>query len=176
MSSRTAIQQVIDTNVYDNTNKEILASMLRTVFEELMNSNFNKTDDQLMTMRYNASQTLAEYLTAIPVIRHSRVGFFDPGSETNKTLTITGSNVITAATYQYTSGTSGKIVLTFSENISARHFIFSIETGRIGDTALRYDSTICMPAWRIDTPTQISIGLFEGVRETQELYLHITIL
>ena len=45
--SRPDLTTLVDQNVYDNTNKEILAAMLREVLKDFKDSHFNWISDEL---------------------------------------------------------------------------------------------------------------------------------
>jgi hypothetical protein len=175
MSTRLVLQQVIDNNVYDNNNKEILASMLRTVFESIVISDFNKDDDELQNLKYNATQTLAQFFATLPNIKKCTIGSFDVGVSGTQTLDVSG-DIILSATLTSMGGSDTKIVVDFSEDISAKKFIFTYSITGIGDTALNAANDILPPVYRIDTPTRISLGIREVSNNTQNVYLNILIL
>lgn len=175
MSSRTVIQQVIDTNVYDNNNKEILAAMVRTVLEELMNSNFNKTDDEMQGLKYNSTQTLQQFFANVPVIRQSTIGPFDVSGGITATLAISGSTIVSAASISQSVNDS-KITIDFSENISTRKFMFNYQTTDIGDEGLNRNNDVISPVWRLETATRIVVGVREISGQTQNILLNVIVI
>ena len=175
MSSRAVIQQIIDTNVYDNNNKEILAAMVRTVLEELMNSNFNKTDDEMQGLKYNSTQTLQQFFASVPIIRQSTIGPFDVHGGITSSLDVVGDVIVTAATITNAENDS-KITIDFSENISQRKFIFNYQTTDLGDAGLNRNNDVIYPVWRLETATRIILGIREVSGQTQNILLNIIVI
>ena len=175
MSSRTNIQQLIDSNVYNNLNKEILASMMRTVLEELMNSNFNKTDDELQNIKYNSTQTLAQFFDSLPIFKYANIGPFNIASAGTTVLTVSGDWVTAASIINLTANDS-KLVIDFSEVITGRKFIFTHQTTAAGDAGLNENNDVAVQVWREETPTRISIGYRKFEAVTTSIVLNLIII
>ena len=85
--TRNEITQDVNTNIYDNNNKEITAAMFRTVLGNFRDSKFNLKDDELKTLNYevvnNVAVSLQEKLEslvgALPLWGSTK--WFDPGSD-----------------------------------------------------------------------------------------------
>lgn len=175
MKGRNDVQQVIDTNVYDNNNKEIMASMMRTILEELKVSYFNLTDDQLQNIKYNSSQTLNQFLSTLPVIKRCTIGPFDVAAGGVNDLDVSG-DLIVSATQSVLAGSDSKIVIDFSESIINKDFIFTYFVTDIGDSPLNISNDIIPPVYRKDTATRISLGIREVSGGISNTYLRIIIL
>lgn len=175
MKGRNDVQQVIDTNVYDNNNKEIMASMMRTILEELKVSYFNLVDDQLQNLNFNSVQTLNQFLTTIPVIKRCSAGPFDVSNSGTETLTVSG-DLIVSATKTKINGSDSKIVIDFSESILNKDFIFSYYVTDIGDSPLDFANDVIYPVYRKDTTTRITVAMREVSGTTQNMFLRILIL
>lgn len=174
MSSRNTIQQLIDSKIFDNNNKEILASMVREVLEEMMNSDFNKTDDQLQNLKYNSSLTLAQKFNQTPQINVCYVGPIEI-KVSNGAIGFGGAFVVGATTSP--NGGGQIIFVDFAGiNVLEKTFIITGLSGSAGDFGLEQDASHGGITYRRDSTSRISIGMREIAGFTQELYLQIVII
>jgi len=166
---RVALKQVVDQKIYDNNNKEILASMHREVLADYRDSNFNLIDDELKNVKYNSTQTLEQYLNsvigAVPVY-----GTLENVDVATNPGPITTSGIIANASYTFASGPDGLITINFSENIANRRLIPVLTT-----TSSNWDAQndVCNPVIRRISSTQITLALREVSTNLQSLNIEI---
>lgn len=172
--TRNEIQQIIEDNSYDNLNKEILASMLRTIFEALKDNNYNLQEDELQGLKYNSTQTLSTFFATLPSIKKYRIGKFSLGVNGSIPVTV-GSDDIQSATLRNIGSDDAIIDLNFNvgNNILNKQFFFGLETDSLGDTGLNAHNNLCMPVYRIQTTNQLQIGLREVSNSGGDFYLNI---
>lgn len=169
---RNDIQSTIDSNIYDNNNKEILAQMVRNVLEDFKDSYFNLIDDQLKNTTYqkigNNSQTLEQYLNtivgAIPIYG-SVQGLNIATNQSN--LTTTG--IISSAAASK-NGSGSLININFSQGISNRRLIPVLST-LSSNMSVQHD--VCTPIIRRISSTNIVVGIKEIQGDDQDLILEI---
>lgn len=167
---RTGLEQVVDQNIYDNNNKEILASMHREVLTDYRDSHFNLIDDELANIKYNSTQTLAQYLDsvigAVPV--YGTVEGVDVAAPAGGSLTTSG--IISSAAYTFSSGPDGLLTINFSESVSNRRLIPVLTT-----TSSDWDAQndVCSPVIRRISSQQITLALREVSQNLQNLNIEI---
>ncbi len=163
----------IQTNVYDNNNKEILASMMRAVLEDFRDSYFNLIDDRLKNFKYNDAMTLEQYLAAIvgalPV--YGVIQNIDIGSSSKTTFTTTG--VISSCNLVSGSGNETLLEVNFSQSIANRRLIPVLyyrhsEYGKADDTL--------PPLIRRISSTRIHIAIQEVAGSNQDIDIEVIAL
>lgn len=174
MSTRAILQSIIDSNVYDNSNKEILASMMRTVLEALMNSDFNKDDDQLQNLKYNASKTLAQQFALLPIIKKAKVGPFNVGYNGIESIDVEGDDIVSCVNNQ--TGPHAFLDITFSVDITNTNFIFNLEIDNPTGGRLIDNGNLLYPVYGILNPTTIRIQFREIDARAQYAYLKIIMI
>ena len=170
--SREDLTQLVEQKVYDNTQKEILASMMRDVLFEFKDSHFNWISDQLKTVKYNETQTLEQYLNAIAgsVPTYGRVLNFDVGAGSGITLGVDGI-ISSAVTIGYTSFTQNSLIeINFSQSIATKRLIPVLTTA-----AQNWDdqNDVCAPTIRRISTTQIHLALKQVENNPQNLDIEI---
>lgn len=174
MSTRTDLQQIIDSNVYDNNNKEILASMMRTVLEALMNSDFNKDDDQLQNLKYDSTKTLAQQFALLPIIKKAKIGPFNVGYNGIQNIDFQGDNVVSCINNQ--TGPHAFLDITFSVDITNTNFIFNLEIDNPTLGRLVDNGNLLYPVYGILNPTTIRVHFREIDSRNQYAYLKIIMI
>lgn len=172
MSSRLILQQLIDNNIYDNNAKEILASMVRTVLEEMMNSDFNKTDDQLQLLKYNSTLTLAQKFAETPQIIKTTLNIVDVRGASAPTF----DAPIISAVMTNLGSMAGKVVVTFTGiNVFEKFFVLTPLSLGVGDETLNLNTNTCGLNYRRDTSSTITISLRELSSTVQNMAIEILI-
>ena len=170
--TRAQLTEIVEQNIYDNTQKEILAEMVREVLKDYRDSHFNLIDDELRNAKYNSTQTLEQYLNTIagsvPII--GRVLDFNVGIPSGVTLEVDGiiSSAITKG-YSYISYDS-LIEINFSVNIANKRLIPVITTS---STDFDNQNDTCSPVIRRVSSTQIHLYLRKIAERTQSLDIEI---
>jgi len=175
MSTRLLLQKIIDTNVYDNNNKEILASMMRTVLEALMNSDYNKDDDQLQNLKYNATKTLAQQFASVPIIKTARIGPFDVGGSGSVNETVEGEAV---DCLNNKLGGRSELTITFplALDIINKKFFFTYYMANPTGNRPDLNDSIGTPVYGFLSTTQMLVVIREFESVSQDFYLDITII
>jgi len=175
MSTRAVLQSVIDANVYDNNNKEILAEMLRTVFESIMNADFNKADDQLQNLKYNATQTLSQFFSTLPVIRTATIGPFDVAGGS---FPVAVSGVATSAYHGNIGSGAGILDISFlpEVNISNKMIMITYSMDNPTNSRMFDHCNIASPVYGVNSPTSIRVVVKENIRRLQSIYLRLFII
>ena len=174
--SRVQLTEIVEQNIYDNTQKEVLASMVREVLKDYRDSHYNLIDDELRTVKYNSTQTLEQYLNTIAgsVPVYGRILNFDVGLGSGFDLEIDDNppGIISSAItkgYPYITPDS-LIEINFSTNIANKRLIPVLTTN---SENWNYQNDICTPTIRRITPTQIHLGLREIAGVAQSLNIEI---
>mgnify|MGYP001371195077 CR=1 FL=1 len=121
---RNGLEQAVGTNIYDNANKEILASMIRSVLEDYRDSHFNLLDDQLANLKFNSEKTLQQYLND-KIGRIPKYGTFGPvevGVDPNQNYNVDGL-IKEAKTNTVSNGSDHLIRIEFNESVANRRLI-----------------------------------------------------
>lgn len=155
MATRAEIQQLIESKIYDNLNKEILASMVREVLEGFKDSYFNLDEDELANQNYNSTQTLSQFFNTLPNIKRGTIGSFDFGG--SGTVPVSGS-FINSASYGLSNTDDVIINVSINENIAQKTFFISSFTNEIGDAGLNERNDIAFPVYRVDPGNVLSIA------------------
>ena len=171
--SRVQLTEIVEANIYDNTQKEVLASMVREVLKDYRDSHYNLIDDELRTIKYNSTQTLEQYLNtiagSIPVV--GRVLTFDVGAVYTQPLNVDG--IISSATSLAPSPNNAPdslIEINFSINIANKRLIPVLTTN---SSNWNSQNDICTPVIRRISITQIHLALREIQPSAQSLNIEI---
>jgi len=172
---RTGITSSINSNIYDNGNKEIFAAMVREVLDDVKDSYFNLLDDQLANMKFNNENTLQEYFNKVTgrVPLRGTVENFDVGS-TNTGQDTGGFDVDGIISSAYTVKVTRDdhlIEINFSKSIGNRFLIPVIRS-----TAGSYwddQNDIATPVIIIISTTKIKVAIREISNPTQNISLDI---
>jgi len=172
--SRQDLAALVDQNVYDNTNKEILAAMVRDVLLDYRDSHFNWISDELKTAKYNSTQTLEQYLNTIAgsVPVYGTVLDIDVGNNSDP-VNFTVDGIISSAKYLHRSSLKCQIEVNFNVNIGNKRLI-PVATTDSTDWAAQ--GTILTPVIRRISTTQIRVSMREVTGETQSINLEIIAL
>lgn len=175
--TRDQLQELINTRVYTNDNREIAAQFLREVLEALKDSDFNISDDTLENKKYNQQQTLAQYLSNIigQIRTEATIGAWKIENKTDLTVTGSASNIITNADIFDLGGGDAKIVVNFNVNVDDKSIIPVIATDAPFDNGINLHNDLATPVIRRDSSTQRTIGIRQissaGVRDRYFLNL-----
>lgn len=175
MSTRAVLQSIIDSNVYDNNNKEILASMMRTVLEALMNSDFNKDDDQLQNLKYDASKTLAQQFALLPIIQEAVIGPFDFGGSGTESVDVQGVAVSCIKTNNTNKGMF-YIIFPPELNILNKKIIINYYIDNPSFSRLQQHGNMASPVYGFFSDTELRVVIREVDSFTQDMYLKIYII
>lgn len=170
--SRADLTSVIGSNIFDNNNKEILASMLRLVLNDFRDSKFNLIDDELKNVTYRTvsgvKQTLEQYLNsivgAIPIYGTIL------GVEVGTSNSYSSTGIITSCNFVTGTGNDTLLEVNFSQSISNRRLIPVLTT-----TSSSWDAQndIATPVIRRISSTRIHLALRELSRNVQNLNIEI---
>ena len=160
--SRVQLTEIVEQNIYDNTQKEILAENVREVLLDYRDSHYNLIDDELRTVKYNSTQTLEQYLNTIAgsVPVYGRILNFDVGLGSGVDLVIDNNppGIISSAStkgYPYITNNS-LIEINFNIDIGNKRLIPVLTTN---SENWDYQNDICTPTIRRITTEQIHLGL-----------------
>ena len=182
--SRENLTNLVNQNIHDNTQKEILASMVREVLKEYRDSHFNWISDELKKAKYNSTQTLEQYLNAITgsVPRVGRIDDIDVGNH-RRPLNITpteddqlpSANIIQSAKYSKRSSKICEIEITVisSIDLNNRTVIPVLRTSR---TNYKDQTTLLAPVIRVASSNKLHVGFREIAGKTQSINLEIVVL
>jgi hypothetical protein len=173
MSTRTDLQQIIDSNVYDNNNKEILASMMRTVLEALMNSDFNKDDDQLQNLKYDSTKTLAQQFALLPIIQEATIGPFNVG--VGGSINVSGGVAVSCTGASGVGGTELSIIFPPSLDLLSKKVIITPYVENPTNARLNANR-IFQPIYGFFSATEMRVLVNEINPVFQELYLKIYLI
>ena len=174
MATRQEIQQSIDSNVYDNVNKEIQAQMVREVFELFKDSYFNLEEDELANLQYNAQQTLQQRLNGIPVIKTTKIGAFGFGS--TGSVDIDGDDLFLSASIEQITAQDCVITVNTSESILGKKKWVSLETDAPGNNGLNSHNDTTFPVIFESETNQLKISFREINDQGSDFYLNLFIL
>lgn len=173
---RTDLTSGINSNIYDNNNKEILAAMVRNVLEDFRDSNFNLIDDELKNVTYkivgDTKITLEQYLNSVigslPV--YGTIIGVDPGGSKSSYTT---DGIISSCTRVSGSRSDTLLEVNFSQSISNRRLIPVLTT-----TSSNWDAQndVLGPVIRRLSSTRIHLALREVASHTQDLNIEIIAL
>ncbi|TYP71490.1 hypothetical protein [Aquimarina intermedia] len=167
--SRSNVTEVVNSNVYDNNNKEIAAANVKAVLYELRDSFFNLIDDRLKSMKYDGNTTLQTHLNsivgAIPVygtVYNIQIG--------NSPVSYTVGGIISSAKIIANSGNDTLIEVNFKQNIYNRRLIPTLNY-----TASDWNNhnDVCYPVIRRISGTRIHVAFREVSGNHQRLHLEI---
>ena len=169
--SRQDLAALVDQKVYDNTQKEILAAMVRDVFLDYRDSHFNWISDELKLAKYNSTQTLEQYLNTIAgsVPVYGRVLNVDVGKSSGN-LNVDG--IISSASFTDGGGNDSRIRVVFSQNIGNKRLI---PVFTVAANVLNWNShnDVCAPVIRRVSTTEIDLTLREVSGDLQKLDIEI---
>lgn len=169
---RNDITTAINSNIYDNNNKEILAQMVRAVMQDFRDSHFNLKDDELANIKYNSNTTLSQKLdnsANLPPLWGS-TDYFDVGS-TNGSIVAFGDNgIVQNMNYIKLTKNDCELTLTLSKSIANRKICISMFTN---STDLDANNDICCPVIRIVDSQTVKVALREVSGNEQSIRLEL---
>jgi len=168
--TRNQLTQLTNSNIYDNGNKEILAQMLRLVVQDHRDSNFNLLDDLLKNFRYNATQSLEQYIDSVlgRVPIYGTVSGIDVGAST-QTLAVDGIVIISASIIQ-NDGADTLYKIDFSESIANRRLVPVLQ---FNDNNWNIHNDVVTPVIRRISSQTINVAMREVSNNAQDLTLEI---
>lgn len=169
---RNNITQAVNQNVYDNTNKEILASMLRDVFNDYRDSFFNLIDDHLKNMLYEEGQTLEQVINAsanVPPLWGS-TDWFDVGTPDGDIENYSPKGIVSSMSYERTGNHDSQITINFSKSILNRKLAVNVF---FNGSNYNDNNDVCVPVIRVVSSTQIKVALREVSSNNQKIRLEI---
>ncbi|MAX51597.1 MAG: hypothetical protein CMH22_06415 [Methylophaga sp.] len=168
---RNGLEQAVGTNIYENANKEILASMIRSVLEDYRDSHFNLLDDQLANLKFNSEKTLQQYLNDVTGSL-PKYGSFGPVEVALSESNYSTSGIISSASTITTSGGADHLIeVNFSESVANRRLIPVLTYPSGVDWNQQND--IACPVIRRISSTRINIALREISGGTQKITIEI---
>lgn len=159
--NRNDITNSISSNIYQNTNKEITATMLREVLTDIKDSFFNNLSDELRSKKYNNSQSLEEYLGNLigkPTLWGS-TDWFDPSSANGNIEEYEDNGIVSSISYSNPNNERSFLIINFSKDISDRKIDVNLFTDNFSSTQL--ESNYCAPVIANFSFNQIRVGLRE---------------
>ena len=175
--TRTGIDQSITANVYDNTQKEILAAMVREVLGDFRDSYFNLLDDELQNLKFNSTQTLGQYLNTIAgsVPKSGTVLGIDVGEgyPPSTNFDIAPGGIISSANFIQTNGRDTEIEINFSESIEGKKIIPVFKTRSLNYSR---DNDLAAPVIFFVSSNKIRVALREFSDDAQGVDLEIIII
>ena len=174
--SRADLTSVIGSNIYDNTNKEILAAMVRAVLNDFRDSKFNLIDDELKGVTYRTvsgvKQTLEQYLNALvgAIPLWGSTDYFDIASTTGNIQPYSDNGIVSSMTYIRLGSSDCEITVNLSKSVDTRKVMFSIYTE---SSNMQQQNDVCTPVIRKISSTTFKVGLREVSGETQKIRLEI---
>ena len=176
---RTGITSSINSNIYDNGNKEIFAAMVREVLDDVKDSYFNLLDDQLANMKFNNEKTLQQYLNEIAGSKPETGAVLDvdgnAGATENNPIEFRTDGIISSAYEILTSG--GQDILyeiNFAKSIGTRQLIPVLEYGNGVNWNKQNDFTT--PVIRRISTTRINLAIREISRAVQNFDIRIIVI
>ena len=172
---RTGITSSINSNIYDNGNKEIFAAMVREVLDDVKDSYFNLLDDQLANMKFNNEKTLQQYLNEIAGSKPETGALVGIDGNAASGTYITTSGIISSASQITTSG--GEDILyeiNFAKSIGTRQLIPVLEYGSGVNWNNQNDFTT--PVIRRISPKRINLAIREISRAVQNFDIRIIVI
>ncbi len=167
--TRVDISNAIASNIFDNNNKEILASNVRSVLGDVRDSYFNIKDDELKNYKYNNTQTLEQYLAA--VVGSLPIYGVVTGVNVGENLkTYSGTGIISGATGIDRDGDDFLLEINFTQSIANRRLIPVLTT-----TSSDYKSSnnVLYPVIRRISSTRINLSLRQYGNRPQNLNIEI---
>lgn len=168
--SRTGLDQSIAQNIYDNTQKEIRASMVRDVLNDFRDSFFNLIDDRLANVKFNEQTTLQQYLDQIAgsVPKSGRVLNINIGSP-NPQITVDNGIILEASILERTDNTYN-IEIKFKESIEGKRIIPVLHTRSLN---FNDQVDVTAPVIRFVSNQRIMVGISQTRSDAQSLDLEI---
>lgn len=166
--NRADITSAISSNVYDNTNKEILASMVRAVLTDFNDSFFNNLTDELKSKKYNSTQTLEEYLNTLigSIPLKGSTDWFDPSSANGSVESYEeggqpNNGIVSNWSYDNPNNERSILTVNFSQSIANREILLTIYTSDERVSSPQLESNYCVPIIGRVGSFQIKIGIRE---------------
>ena len=180
--SREDLTALVDQKVYDNTQKEILASMMREVLKDFKDSHFNWISDELKTAMYNSTQTLEQYLNTVTgsVPRRGRIVNVDVGNNGRPANIDIASNndvpngIITSASYVHRESLKCQIKIVTSIPVNTRMVIPVLRTPSKNNWQAQTTLGACVMV--IDSSHEIHLNIRELSPTTQNLDIEIIVM
>lgn len=154
--TREQIQQLIDTNVPDNSSKLITAAMMREVLDAIQGSSFNKESDHVEDTDYDGTTTMqdlvAEIRGSLPL--WGSTGSFAFGGSSGA---IGGDRgIVTASIKTILSSSSIRVAMGFNQNIEGKRVVVNIMTDSADTNG---NNSVGAPVVR-----QLPFGIEVGIR------------
>lgn len=168
---RDDMMSTINSNVYDNNNKEILALMVRNVLKDLKDSYFNLIDDRLASLKYDENNTLAQVLANsanIPPLWGSS-DYFDVGSADGNIQTYSDKGIVQTMGYNRQDSSNCEVTLYIPKGIGNRKVLVNVFHD---DIFYANNNDICAPVIRV-TGGEVKIALREVTKKSQKIRVEI---
>ena len=172
--SRQDLAALVGQKVYDNTQKEILAAMVRDVLLDYRDSHFNWISDELKGAMYNSTQTLEQYLNTIAgsVPVYGTILNVDVGDH-NLPASLNSDGIISSASYLDRGNYRCNLEVNFNINIGNKRLVPVLTTN---SSNWKAHGTLLNPVIRRISTTQIHISMREIVSSLQSLNIEIIAL
>lgn len=172
--NRNNITAAIQDNVYDNSNKEILASMVRDVLADFRDSYFNLIDDHLKNAMYNNNQTLEQYLNSVVGSKPIYGEVLDVSINENVGESFTTTGLISSASRIVTVDKDNLFEINFNQSVANRRLIPVITYS--SGVNWNYANDIAHPIIRRISSTRINFGIRELANKDQHFNIEIIAL
>ena len=158
--NRNDLNSALGSNVYSNSNKEITATMLKSIINDIIDSKFNIVEDELENVKYNDTQTLEEYLNSIVggIPLWGSTDYFDPSSDNGSIESYSENGIVSDIVYLRPSNERTEITINLSQSTSNRKIVISIHTEQSNVSG---ESNYTTPVIKRVSSTQVKIGLRE---------------
>lgn len=179
---RTGLEKIVNKNVYDNLNKEILAKMLREVLRDYRDSHFNLKEGELANIKYNSTQTLAQYLSnfigrtpLVGTLLNLDIG----GGQNNDQINVKqgDDNIIVNASFIKGASNSNEIEIVLNDSYIGREVIPVVLTY---SPLLEAQTNLLTPVIRRVNTTEsnkkIRLAIREAYNQLQDINIQIIIL
>ncbi len=170
--TRNSLESTVNSKIYDNANKEIIARYVREVLRDYRDSNFNLKDDKLKNVIYEDNMTLEQKLanTANVPPLWGATQYFDVGSQ-NGNMNGNNEGIITSTSFNHLTSHDSVITIGFDQSISKKKLIVNLVTN---DNDLNAQNDICAPIIKYQySSTQIKVALREVSGGQQSIRIEI---
>lgn len=169
--NRNDVTSAINSNIYDNNNKEILALMVRNVLGDFRDSYFNLIDDQLANLKYDANNTLAQILenSAIVPPLWGSSDYFDVGSLNGNIQSYSDKGIVQSMNYHRQDDKNCEVSLNLSKSIANRKLVVNVFHN---DPVYTTNNDICTPVIRVGAG-KVYVAFREVTSKSQQIRVEI---
>lgn len=169
---RNDVTSAINSNIYDNNNKEILALMVRDVLADFRDSYFNLIDDELSSLKYDSNNTLAQVLANsanLPPLWGS-TDYFDVGSSDGNIQSYSDKGIVQSMNYIRSSSSDCELTINLSKSIANRKLSINVFHN---NPNYGVNNDICMPVIRVVDSQTVKVAFREVSSNSQDIRLEL---